>query len=96
MFRGVGHTNQAATYVVRYLGLLLTWGRTTRTDWQLVVEKVERQLEGQQTKVISRGGWLLLLRSVLTAISLFHLSVLKMLVGIAKRLEGLMWPFLWK
>ena len=31
-----------------YFGLPLTWGRTTRTDLQPMVYKVERQLEGWQ------------------------------------------------
>ena len=33
---------------MRYFGLPLTWGRTTRTDLQPMVDKVERQLEGWQ------------------------------------------------
>ena len=61
-----------------------------------LVEKVERPLEGWQTKVMSRGGWLVLLRSILMAIPLFHLSIFKMPVGIVKRLDGLMRQFLWK
>ena len=39
-----------------YLDLPLLWGRTLSTDWQPVVEKVEKQLEGLQTKMMSRGG----------------------------------------
>ena len=46
---------------IRYLGLPLTWRRMANIDEQPVVEKVERCLEGWQTKVMSRGGRLVLL-----------------------------------
>ena len=44
-------------------------------DWQPVIKNVERRLEGWQSKVMSKGEWLVLLRSVLSAIPLFYLSV---------------------
>ena len=37
-----------------YLGLSLSRRRRLTTDWQLVVEKVERFLEGWPTKVMSK------------------------------------------
>ena len=43
----------------------------TNMDRQPIIEKVERRLEGRQTKVMLRGGGLVLLRSVLSTIPLF-------------------------
>ena len=65
------------------MGLPLTRRRRADMDWQPVV-KVERYLEGWQTKVMWRVRQLVLLRSVLSAIPLFYLSVFKMRVGVRK------------
>ena len=83
------------TLPMRYLGLPLTRGRMLRTDWNPVIEKVERRLEGRQAKILSRGGCLVLLRSVLTGIPIFYLLVYKLPIRVGKRLEGLMRRFLW-
>ena len=60
-----------------------------------MIEKVKRRLEGWHVKILSRGGSLVLLRSVLTAIPIFYLSVYKLPIGVGKRLEGLIRRFLW-
>ena len=67
-----------------------------RTDWNPISETVERRLEGCKAKLLSRGRRLVLLRSILAAISIFHLSVFKLPIRVRKRLEGLMKRFLWK
>ncbi|XP_078429384.1 uncharacterized protein LOC144701450 [Wolffia australiana] len=48
---------------MRYLRLPLSVDSLQQADWQLVVEKVERRLEGWKQRVLSRGGRLVLLRS---------------------------------
>ena len=81
---------------IRYLGLPLKKGRTSRTDWNPVTEKVERRLEGWQAKLLSWAGRLELLWSVLAAILIFQLFTYKLPIRAGKRLEGLMRCFLWK
>ena len=44
------------TSPMRYLGLLVTKGRMMRTDWNLMIKKMERRLEGWQAKLLSRAG----------------------------------------
>ena len=83
------------TLPMRYLGLPLSRGRMLRTYWNPVIEKVKRRLEGLHAKILSRGGCLVLLRSILTAIPLFYLSINKLPIGVGKRLEELMRRFLW-
>ena len=84
------------TLPIRYLGLPLSTGQLHGTDWQSVVEKVEQRLEGWKAKVLSKGGRLVLLKSVLTAIPTFYLSVFKIPASIEQRLSGLMQRFFWK
>ena len=81
---------------LRYLGLPLAGERLKTNDWQPVIEKVERRLEGWQTRVLSRGGRLVLLKAVLAAIPTYYLSIFRMPAGVRKRLESLMRGFFWK
>ena len=81
---------------MRYLGQPLKKCRTSRTNWNLVIEKVERRLEGWQAKLLSSAGRLVLMRSVLAAIPIFYLSVYKLPIDVWRRLDGLMRHFLWK
>ena len=78
---------------IRYLGLPLSAGQLRVADWQPVVGKVEQRLEGWKAKILSKGGRLVLLRSVLSAIPTFYLSVFKIPGSIEQRLSGLMWRF---
>ena len=84
------------TLPIRYLGLPLSTGKVRVADGHPVIEKVEKRLEGWKARVLSKGGRLVLLRSVLVAIPTFYLSVFKLLVGVEHRLSGLMRRFLWK
>ena len=81
---------------IRYLGLPLSAGQLHVADWQPIVEKVEQQLEGWKAKVLSKGGRLVLLRSVLSAIPTFYLSVFKIPASIEQHLSGLMRRFFLK
>ena len=80
----------------RYLGLPLSAGRLRVADWQPVVGKVEQRLEGWKAKILSKGGRLVLLRSVLSAIPTFYLSVFRIPASIEQRLSGIMRKFFWK
>ena len=81
---------------MRYLGLSLKKGKMSETNWILVIEKVERRLEGWQATLLSMSGRLVLRQSVLVAIPIFQLSMYKMSIGVGKRLDGLMRRFMWK
>ena len=81
---------------LRYLGLPLKKGKTTRTDWDPIIEKVERRLEGWLAKLVSRAGGLVLLQSVLAAIPIFQQFMYKLPIGVGKRPKGLIRHFLWR
>ena len=61
-----------------------------------MVGKVEQRLEGWKAKILSKGGRLVLLRSVLSAIPTFYLSVFRIPASIEQRLSGIMRRFFWK
>ena len=60
-------TPKKGSLPMRYLGLPLKKCRMSMTDRNLVIEKVEKRLEGWQAKLLSRGGWFVLLRLVIIA-----------------------------
>ena len=81
------------TLPVRSLGLPLADRRLRVQDWQPVLEKVEARLGGWWARMISRGGRLVLVKAVLSAIPTYFMSVFRMPSGVRRRLEGTMRRF---
>ena len=84
------------TLPIRYLGLPLTDRRLRILDWQPVIKKVEAKLGAWQARLQSRGGRLVLLKAVLSAIPIYFMSVFRMPAGVRRRLEGAMRLFFWR
>ena len=84
------------TLPIRYLGLPLTDRRLKTKDWQPVVEKVEKRLGGWRGRLLSRGGRLILVKAVLSAISTYFMSAFRMPVGVRRRIESAMRSFFWR
>ena len=80
---------------IKYLGLSLGGNPTRRTFWEPVVTKAAKRLDGWKRAFLSRGGCLTLIRSVLSSLPIYYLSLFKMLLGIANNIEKLMRDFLW-
>ena len=80
---------------IRYLGLPLADRRLLRRDWQPMIEKVESRLGGWRARILSRGGWLVLLKAVLSAIPTFFMSIFRMPAGVRRLLETVMRDFFW-
>ena len=81
---------------IRYLGVPLVDRRLRIQDWQPVFEKVETRLGGWRACLLSRGGRLILLKAVLSAIPIYYMSIFTMPVGVRRRLEKIMRSFLWR
>ena len=62
-----------AEFPIHYLGMPLTLKKPTRELFMPLIEKVERKLEGWQGRMLSRGGRLQLLQSVLTSIPTYYM-----------------------
>ena len=81
---------------IRYLGVPLIDRRLRIHDWQPVFEKVETRLGGWRARLLSRGGRLVLLKSVLAAIPIYYMSIFRMPAGVRRRLEQTMRSFFWR
>lgn len=64
-----------AHLLIMYLGLPLGAKASSKELWNLVVEKVGRRLVSWKGHYLSKGGKLILLKSVLSSIPTYYLSV---------------------
>ena len=84
------------TLPLRYLGLPLTDRRLRTQDWQSMMEKVESRLGGWRGRLFSRGSRLVLVKTVLSALPTYFMSVFQMPAGLRRRLEGILRRFFWR
>nr|KYP51226.1 Putative ribonuclease H protein At1g65750 family [Cajanus cajan] len=78
-----------------YLGLFIGANPNRLSTWQTVISKVEKKLTKWKGKLLSFGGRLVLLKSVLNSIPIYFLSFFKAPTGVISQLESLLKNFLW-
>ncbi|XP_011629362.1 uncharacterized protein LOC105421934, partial [Amborella trichopoda] len=79
----------------KYLGLPLCIGKPNKSPWSHIVDKVGCRLVGWKGRFLSPGGRLTLIKATLANISIYQMSIFHMPAAISKRIEQLMWRFLW-
>ena len=84
------------TLPIRYLWVPLVDRCLRIQDWQPIFEKVETRLGGWRARLLSRGGRLVLLKSVLAAIPIYYMLIFRMPAGVRRRLEKTMRSFFWR
>jgi hypothetical protein len=80
---------------ITYMGLSLGVSFKDISIWNGVIEKVERRLAGWKKLYFSKDGRLTLIKSTLSNIPTYYLSLFPIPVSVALRLERLQWDFLW-
>ena len=80
---------------MQYLGMPLRASYKALAIWNPIVEKIERRLAGWKKIYLSKGGCLILLKSTLSSLPTYYLSLFPILVSVAKRIECIQWNFLW-
>ncbi|KAL4385916.1 hypothetical protein GQ457_09G028800 [Hibiscus cannabinus] len=78
-----------------YLGLPLGISKNDAHVWDPVVEKVRLKLSGWKSKTLSFGGRITLVKSVLSNLPIYFISILPMPVKICKLLSNIIAKFLW-
>ncbi|KAE8689425.1 hypothetical protein F3Y22_tig00110937pilonHSYRG00001 [Hibiscus syriacus] len=78
-----------------YLGLPLGARKNTEALWDPVFKNFSSKLAGWKASCLSLAGRTVLLKSVLTSLPIFFLSLFKMPCNIGKKLNSLMANFLW-
>nr|GEV11062.1 RNA-directed DNA polymerase, eukaryota, reverse transcriptase zinc-binding domain protein [Tanacetum cinerariifolium] len=72
-----------------YLGVKVGSNMSRITSWDDVISKVSSRLSKWKLKLLSIGGRFSLLKSVLTSIPLYHMSIFKVLIGVLNNLESI-------
>ncbi|GJU97933.1 RNA-directed DNA polymerase, eukaryota, reverse transcriptase zinc-binding domain protein [Tanacetum coccineum] len=72
-----------------YLGVKVGSNMSRINSWDDVISKVSSRLSKWKLKLLSIGGRLTLLKSVLTSILLYHMSIFKILIGVLNHLESI-------
>jgi hypothetical protein len=84
------------TFPVRYLGLPLGANPSRLSTWKPVLSTIRAKLSTWKGNFLSMAGRLCLIKSVLSSLPLFYMSVFAMPKGIIKVISSLTRSFLWK
>ncbi|CAN1341569.1 Putative ribonuclease H protein At1g65750 [Linum perenne] len=78
-----------------YLGLPLGTKATSKVIWDPIISSLKRKIQSWRTRFLSLGGHIALLKSVLSGMPVYYLSILKAPVEIIKKIERIQNRFLW-
>ena len=78
-----------------YLGMPLGASYKAVSVWDPILEKMERRLAGWKKLYLSKGGRLTLLKSTLSSLPTYFLSLFTIPISVAHRIEKLQRYFLW-
>ncbi|CAN1257445.1 Transposon TX1 uncharacterized 149 kDa protein [Linum perenne] len=78
-----------------YLGLPLGTQATSKVIWDPVISYLQGRIQTWKSKFLSLGGRIALLKSVLTGLPVYYLSILKAPVEVIKKIEKIQNRFLW-
>ena len=84
-----------STLPMKYLGLPLGAKFKAKEIWNEVLEKIERRLAGWKRLYLSKGGHLTLIKSTLSNLPTYLLSLFPIPATVARRMEQLQRDFLW-
>ena len=80
---------------MKYLGLPLGAKFKSKAIWNPIVEKIECRLAGWKRIYLSKGGRLTLIKSTLSNLPTYFLSLFLISVDVANRIEKIQRNFLW-
>lgn len=78
-----------------YLGLPIFYGRPKSVYYEPLVDKVRAALEGWKSKLLSFGGRITVIKSVLSTFPIYTIASAAVPKSILKRIESFMARFLW-
>ncbi|XP_026452342.1 uncharacterized protein LOC113352781 [Papaver somniferum] len=80
---------------IKYLWMPAGAQYRSKNIWDSVVERMEKKLRGWQGMFLSYGGRLVLIKSVLSTLAIYLMSVYSMPTSVEKKINKIMRNFLW-
>jgi uncharacterized protein involved in cysteine biosynthesis len=74
-------------FPISYLGIPIHFRRFTIVEWKYVEEQLQKRLSSWKVKLLSLGGRLVLINSVLTNMLLYMVSFFELPKGLLHRLD---------
>ena len=87
---------ELGSYPCRYLGLPMHYKKLNNADWKNIKERFEKKLSCWKGKMLSVGGRLVLINSILSSLPMFMLSFFEVPKGVLKKLEYFRSWFFWQ
>lgn len=81
---------------MKYLGLPLGAKFKEKTIWNSIIKKMERRLAGWKQLYLSMGGRITLIKSTLSNLPIYYMSLFPIPCDVARRIEQMQWNFLWR
>jgi hypothetical protein len=86
---------KTTTFPMKYLRLPLGAHFKVQSIWDPIVEKLDRRLVGWKRMYLSKGGRLTLIKSTLSNLPTYYLSLFPIPASVAQRIEKIQRNFLW-
>ena len=83
------------TFPFKYLGIPMNPNRIASKDWGHTEERIQKKLRSWKGKLLSTGGRLVLINSIMSSFPLFILSFFKIPKGVLKRIDYYRSRFYW-
>ncbi len=80
---------------ITYLGLPLGVNFKSKSIWDPIIEKMERKLAGWQRMYLSKGVRVTLIKSTLSSLPTYYLSLFSIPLSVALRIDKIQRDFLW-
>ena len=87
---------EVGSFPFRYLGIPIHHRRLRNSEWKEVIERLEKRLASWKGKLLSLGGRLTLINSVLTNLPMYMMSFLEIPKGVIKKIDYFRSRFFWQ
>jgi hypothetical protein len=77
---------QIVSYPFKYLGIPMHYKKLNNIDWKALEQRIEKKLSRWKGKLLSVGGRLVLINSILTSMVLFMLSFFEVPRGVLEKI----------
>lgn len=84
------------SFPFRYLGLPMHTRKLNNKDWQEIKNRIEKKLGGWKGKLLTAGGRLVLINSVLSSLPMFMLSFFEIPKGVLEKIDCYRSRFYWQ